>query len=206
MCLGIYEKSMAGVKVGVRDFVRFANFSRFQLALEDRNRRASYAFSNDDFSSRIPKWLPDQEKQENLVDRFEMLPETWNPNVPQHLGNDPTCWVIEVCGDTKGLKGGRPSHIILSRRTQELCLKYRDLKEEVLQSDQVVGHDNFFVNSKGTALAPIQRTAGSLLSKLGSVCGLDNATVKTFRHASESVVQASLHLNKKTENLQGHSN
>ena len=71
----------------------------------------------------------------------------------------------------------------------ELCLKFRDRKSECL--DGVQPDDQFFVNLKGQPLAVIQRTPGSLLFKLGKVCGLGNATVNSFRRAAEACVQAS---------------
>ena len=205
-CMKIYLKSMSGSKMSFKDFTRFANLARFTLALEDRNRRSAYNFTNDDFSTRIPKWIPVQESQDvsgSELDRFEMIPEGFNADVPPQAGVKPTCWVLEVCGDTKGLKGGRPANIILTNRSLELCLKFKDLKNEVLEETR--GEDFFFVNSKGKCLAPLQRTPGSLLEKLGGVCDLNNPTINTFRRAAEVSVQASPAMKNSVENLQSHS-
>ena len=204
-CLKIYHKSMAGGKISQREFLRFGNYARFTLALEDRNRRATYGFSNEDFSSRIPKWLPPQDSQEigSEIDRFGMIPDGYNADVPPELGDEPSCWVMLVCGDQRGLKGGRQAEVVFTKRSNELCLKFKDLKSEV--SEDVKGEDNFFVNAKGKPLAPLQRTPGSLLDKLGIVCDLSNPTINTFRRAAETVVQSSPQMKKCVENLQSHS-
>ena len=39
-------------------------------------------------------------------------------------------WAIKVSGD--GLKGGKEADLILTKRTHDLCLKYQDVKEEVV--------------------------------------------------------------------------
>ena len=53
-----YEKCLTGRKLGEKEFLRFANWCRFSLALEDRNRRAVYNFTNRKMSERRPKYLP----------------------------------------------------------------------------------------------------------------------------------------------------
>ena len=205
-CLKIYQKGMAGSKIGQKEFHRFANYVRFTLALEDRNRRSTYNFTNEDFASRIPKWLPSAYSQDGIgseIDQFEMLPEGYNADEPPELGIEPSCWVMVICGDQKGLKGGRPAEVVFTKRSHELCLKFKDLKTDFFED--VTGEDFFFVNSKGKLLAPLQRTAGSLLYKLGAVCDLSNPTMNTFRRAAETVVQSSPKLKSRVENLQSHS-
>ena len=75
-CLKIYKKAMSGNKLGSKEFNRFANYCRFTLALEDRNRRSTYNFKNTDFAARTPKWLPPEVSEEGaatVIDKFEML-------------------------------------------------------------------------------------------------------------------------------------
>ena len=204
ICLKNYERCLAGVKMGSKEFLRFANWARFTLALVDRNRRSVYNFRNKEFAERVPKWLPGTKNEDDVTaDKFELIPEGWNPNVPHSEGEEPTCWVINVCGGSKGLKGGRPAQIVLTPRSAEICLKFRDLKSECLQACKE--NDPFFVNMKGSPLTAMQRTPGSLLAKLGNVCGLGNATVNTFRRAAEVRVQASPLMKASVENLQSHS-
>ena len=107
-CKMIYDKAMTTKKIGLRDFTRFANWARFGLVLVDRNRRSSYNFTNMDFDSRIPKWLPvvDENSNLDLIERFEMMSADWDPNKAPTEGLAPTVWVIQLCGNEEGLKGG----------------------------------------------------------------------------------------------------
>ena len=205
-CMKVYDKSLSGSRIGPKDFSRFANWARFSLVLEDRNRRSVYNFSNRDFMERTPKWLPEmiqEDDVDNVVDRFEMLPKDWDADTPHKEDEDPSCWVIQVCGSSKGLKGGRPAQIVMTPRSYEICLKYRDLKSEMIE--KVSESDQFFVNIKNKPLTSVQRTPGSLLYKLGVACGIYNATVNTFRRAAEVRVQASPLMKASVENLQSHS-
>ena len=207
-CMKIYEKCLSGSRIGQKDYNKFANWARFNLLLEDRNRRSVYSFSNSEFGSRRPKYLPDKDDdgdddKEDDMDPFQMLPEGWNPDIPQKTGQEPSCWVIDVAGNTKGLKGGKPAKIILTPRSCEILLKFRDLKCEVMLS--VDDESQFFTNFKGRPLAPLQNTPGSLLSKLGTVCGVLNPTVNSFRRAAEVKVQGSPLMKSSVENIQSHS-
>ena len=84
ICLDNWNKcAVEGERIGTRAFVRFANWARFTLGLEDKNRVASYSFSNKDFDARTPKWLP---KVGGEVEQFELLPQDWNPNKPPQKG------------------------------------------------------------------------------------------------------------------------
>ena len=206
-CMKIYDKSIAGASIGSKEFLRFANWSRFSLVLDDRNRRGVYNFSNKVFGERVPKWLPpstSDDSSEDVVDKFLVLPDNWNADSPPTEGAEPSCYVINMSGSSKGLKGQKAAQIILTPRVLECCLKFQDIKQNVL--DNVQADDNFFVNGGGRALAAIQRTNGSLLDKLGKAVGVTDVTVNSFRRAAETVVQASPCMKSKVENLQSHSN
>lgn len=208
ICIKIYEKTLSGAKLSQKDFLRFANWSRFCLMLEDRNRRSVYSFSNRDFAERAPKWLPQKTNDENLdttLDRFELLPEDWDPDTPPTLGVEPSCWVMKLTGNSKGLKikGDRPATVIITPRAMEICQKYKDLKGEVFEN--IDDEDQFFVNRHGRPLSAMQRTPGSLLHKLGEVCGISNFTVNSVRRAAEVKVQGSQAMKSNVENLQSHS-
>ena len=140
---------------------------------------------------------------DNAVDKFDMLPDEWNPDVPHQEGEEPSCWVIDVAGTTKGLKGGRAAQIILTPRSVEWCLKYRDLKSD--EFDNVEDDSQFFVSIRGKPLSPLQNTPGSLLDKVGGACGVNQPTVNSFRRAAETKVQASPLMKASVENLQSHS-
>jgi hypothetical protein len=206
ICMKIYEKCVSGSQIGSKDFNKFANWTRFTLVLEDRNRRSVYSFSNSEFASRRPKYLPDRVDGEDATedeDPFHMLPDGWNPDIPQKPGQEPSCWVLDVAGNTKGLKGGKPAKIILTPRSCEILLKFRDIKSEVMKD--VDDESQFFVNIKGKPLAPLQNTPGSLLEKFGIVCGVLNPTVNSFRRAAEVKVQGSPLMKSSVQNIQSHS-
>ena len=205
-CMKIYERAMSGSKVGPKDFNKFANWSRFNVAIIDKNRRSVYNFSNSEFSQRAPKWLPEKESDENLneVDKFQLMPDSWNPDIPPEDGMKPSCWIVQVSGDSEGLKGGRAAQIILTPRSVEICLKYKEVKL-VIVKDAIDDDCSFFVNHKGKTLAPLQRTPGSLLDKLGLAVGLNNPTINSFRRSAETKVQASTSMKASVEALQLHS-
>ena len=155
-CMKIYERCLSGAKIGPRQFLRFSNYARFTLMLEDRNRRLVYSFSNREFAERAPKWLPQSNKDD--TDLFEVLPDDWNADAPPVNGKEPSNWVVQVAGDTRGLKDGRPASVILTQRSNEMCLKYQDIKREVVEDVQ--DSQQFFCNIDGKPLAPIQKNKG----------------------------------------------
>lgn len=188
-CENVYNKCISGGKVNGREFVRLGNFTRFQTAIEDRNRRSVYSLTNKEFDKKRPKWLPtvDMDESTCIVDRFELLPDGWNADEPQRPGLEASCWAIRVQGEK--LKGGKDADIILTRRSHELCLRYQEVKDEMI--GEVSNGDCFFVNAKNKPLAPLQRTPGSLLSKYGQVTGVHKPTVNSLRRAMEPIIQAS---------------
>ena len=202
-CMKIWEKAVAGMKIGSREFTRFSNWVRFTVALEDKNRQSVYKFSNKDFSSKCKKWLPEPGHE---VDQIQLLPEGWNPDIPPEEITEPSCWVIKLTGNqAEGLKGGRAADLILTRKSHELCLKYRDLKQTLWKEDDVKEDSCFFVNSKGSTLGPMQRSKGSLFDRFSSVTGVSNPTQNTIRRGVESMIQSNPDLKSRVENLQSHS-
>ena len=180
-CLNIYKKATTGGKLTSKEFGRFGQWAQFSTCLEDKNRRGAYSFTNLEFKKRKPMWFPEdfeEEETEDMNELFKKLPENWDWNVPPKPDAQPSCWVIEVSGE--GLKGGNAAQLILTRRSSEICNKFRDLKFEVFGDDEDE-LSPFFVNMKKKPLTDLQRTKGSLLERLGKVCGVSNATVNTFR-------------------------
>ena len=201
-CMKIWEKTVAGKKIGSREFTRFSNWCRFTVALEDKNRRSVYNFSNKDFRTKCKKWLPEPGHE---VDQIQLLPDGWNPDIPPEEITEPSCWVIKLTGSQAGLKGGRAADLILTRKSHELCLKYRDLKQTLWTEDDLKDEECFFVNFKGSALGPMQRSKGSLFHKFSSVTGVTNSTQNTIRRGVESKIQSNPDLKSQVENLQSHS-
>ena len=204
----IYDKAVSGSKITNKEFNQFALWVRFCVCLIDKNRRGVYSFSNLEFCERCPKWFPPvDDKVENdnsIVERFESIPEGWNPDEPPAMGLDPTCWVICRSGMNPGMKKGQQAEIILTRYSLNICLKYRELK------DVMLGHDlepeaNFFVNAKGENLGEMRRSKQSLLAKLEETVGVNSPTINTLRRGSEKIVQENINLVAMVDNIQGHS-
>ena len=201
-CIKIWEKAMAGRKIGSREFTKFATWTRFTVALEDKNRRSVYNFSNKDFRMRCKKWLPEPG---NEVDQIQLLPEQWNPDIPPKDTTEPSCWVLKLTGSLPGLKGGRAADLILTKRSHELCMKFKDLKQTLWDDEDLQDESNFFVNFKGSPLGPMQRSKGSLFAKFSIVTGVSNPTQNSIRRGVESKIQSNPALKSKIENLQSHS-
>ena len=206
IALDTYRKAMKGEEVATKEFNQFACWARFTVCLEDRNRRGAYSFKNLDYMQRVPKWLPPKKKNDTRaeIDRFDELPAEWDPDQPPSRDAPPSVWCIPVSGKELGLKGNENTEIVLTRRGEELCAKYREMKFACLLEDED-NEDPFFVNKKGKSLGPIQRTKGSLLEKLGKVCGVENPTVNSFRRATEVHVQASPLMKQASKKIQLHS-
>ena len=203
----IYEKAIAGSNITNKEFNQFALWVRFCLALIDKNRRGVYKFTNIEFAERCPKWFPVDDKKENdssIVDRFESIPEGWNPDEAPAMGLEPTCWVISRSGLNEGMKKSQECEIILTRYSLNICLKYRELKDIMIGPDLEPG-SNFFVNAKGESLGDLRRYNKSLLSKLEETVGVNSPTINTFRRASEKIVQENTNLVALVDNIQGHS-
>ena len=208
-CRSIYKDFLEKKKVGDRNFVKVANLARLNCAIESRNRTSAYNLTNNEFNARKPKWLPPlQEGNCTMDERFQKIPENWDSSTPSLPDEEPDCWIIKVRNQSSGhaskrLKKGQDVDVVLTRRSLELCLMFKDMKSAFVKD--FVGTDPFFVNIKNEPLAPIQRTKGSLLDKMATACDISNPTVNSFRRASESVIQSSPVLKTSVEKLQGHS-
>ena len=173
-CLKIYKSAVAKKGISSRDFTRFGQWGKFSVWLADKGRRSTYSFTNLEFKMKRPQWFPEDAVGED----YKKTPDDWDPNIPHEADAPATCWVIEVSGE--GLKGGNKANLVLTRKSAEICEKYRDMKGEVFEDGE---DDNspFFVNLKKRPLTEIQRTPGSLLEKFGKVCGVNKATTNTLR-------------------------
>ena len=204
-CMDIYDKGMGSKELTSKEFDKFAIWSRFTVCLEDRNRQGAYSFKNIDYMRRSPKWLPKKKRSDKRTDVeiLDRLPQDWDPDQPPIEGEKPSVWTISVSGKDNALKGNQSVDIVLTRRGEEICQRYRELKFVCL--DEEKEDDHFFVNMKGKPLGPIQNVPGSLLEKLGAVCGIQNATVTSFRRAAEGKVQSSSVMKEFSKQIQHHS-
>ena len=204
-CMAIYEKGMGTNELTGKEFDKFAVWSKFTACLQDRNRQGAYYFKNIDFMRKSPKWLPKRKRNDKRTDVeiFDRLPPDWDADQAPNEGDSPSVWTISVSGKDNTLKGNQSVDVVLTRRGEEILQKYRDLKFVCLDDEK--DDDCFFVNHKGKPLGPIQNVSGSLLEKLGDVCGIQNATVTSFRRAAEGKVQASSVMKKFSKQLQHHS-
>ena len=125
-----YNKAMAERKVSSKGFNSFGVWAKFTLSAVDKSRRGAYNFTNEDFAGREPKWLPDGNlNNDDDTDDIEMIPDGWNPSEAPEEGMEPSCWVVRVPGDRKGMKLRRNTDIVLTKKVLDICLKYQDLKE-----------------------------------------------------------------------------
>ena len=200
-CDQIYRNVMEGAKIGPRSFTKHTNFTRFYLVLHSRNRIGTLNFTNKDFAERKPKYLPNDTFYPE--DDFKSLPDDWNPDVAPYEGAEPSCWVIELTGDGRGLKGGRATWLVISRPAMELCLRYREMK--LVYLGERPSDVPFFENADKQGLSALRLYKGSMLDRFAKACNLTDATINTFRKCSENLVQSSPAMKKDVEAIQSHT-
>ena len=111
---------------------------------------------------------------------------------------------MELVGNQKGIKGGKSTSVVLTERSLEWCLKYRDVKEKVFKTEPD-DDEPFFVNYSGKGLGPIQNTPGSLCHKFGIVTGVSNFTITSVRRGIEPRIQNNPDLKKIENRLASHT-
>lgn len=185
---------------GMKDleFTRAAGFARFMVFLDSKNRRGALNFSNKDFRQRVEKWFPD------ACEEVTLFPENWDANVPSVPGKPPSCYVIQLSGNEEGLKKGEGVDIVLTRRSHDICIKYQEMKEKKFSSYS--DDDNFFCNSKGKPLAPMNNSKGSMLYKFGKVTGISKFTTNSLRRGTDAKLQRNSTLKAHMQQIQSHSN
>ena len=99
-CMDIYDKGMGSKELTIKEFDKFAVWSKFTVCLEDRNRQGAYYFKNIDFMRRSPKWLPKRKRNDKRTDVeiFDSLPPDWDPDQAPNEGEEPSVWTISVSG------------------------------------------------------------------------------------------------------------
>ena len=198
----IWEKANEGKAIGKKEFEMCSAFTRFNLHLENKDRGAAYKFTNKDYASKLPRWLPEGSEDCNI---FEELPDGWNQEAPPiddpHM--EPTGYVMEIFGDTPGIKGQVATTVAISQRMKEMCEKFRDIRSKVFE--EVDPNDAFFINFKGEPLGPMLNQSGTLLHHFSHITGVWKATVTTARRTATSILQSDPILKNQEHRVQHHS-
>ena len=196
-----HEKAMMSKKpLKPLEFNKCSNFARFFVAIRDKNRPSCYGFTNGDFWSKVPAWLPDVDK---YIWRIDDLPENWqlyhspSPNTP------PSCWEIRLDGSQVGVKGQRQTNIIIDRLSFDVMVKYEQIKKAM--SPKLEANAPFFINHRQKPLSRIQKSRGSLVEQFGQVIGKEDFTMTSIRRAAEGKIQSDKNLAGLTSDLNNHS-
>ena len=100
----------------------------------NRDRGAAYDFSNNDYITKRPKYVPDTTPgaEEDMFERvFHPVPAGWNTDVPpsDNPEKKPSAWVLTVMGDVPGIKKQEATALAFTEQLKELADKYREVKE-----------------------------------------------------------------------------
>ena len=183
----IAKEALESQSIKPMNFSKVANLARFTLAIKDKNRVGSYRFSQLDYNSKRPIWLPG-DGDENLWS-LENLPDNWDMFKAPEPDLPPTCFVITLDGSQAEIKMQAETTIVMDMKTFELMELYRDLQKMVL--GVLPSQSPFFLNSKGKELSRLQNYTGSLLAKFGMVVGIQDFKMTQVRKALEGKIQGS---------------
>ena len=134
-CTATWEKARARVKPARAHFNSFGQFGRIELHHLNRDRQAGYNFTNMMYASKRPKYLPVASNPEKGDKAFHPIDTGATVNAPpvDDPEQEPTCWVLEVMGDTPGIKKQEATPIVFTKYMKELLDKYRDVKEVMFE-------------------------------------------------------------------------
>ena len=115
--LGVWQKAMeTQSKPSKTDFVAFGIFAKFTSILQDKNRKASYDFSNTQYICGQKLWFPQDGDTK----------DGWNSRQPRDRAHD--AWQIRIPGTKSGQKFGRTVTVTLEGYSKDLAQKFRDIK------------------------------------------------------------------------------
>ena len=199
----ICQEAAESGSIKARDFGKVANFVRFTLAIQDKNRPSTYEFTNFDYKTKKPVWIP--EDQADLWG-IENLPPGWdiyqapedNPDAP------PSSFEIVLDGSQSGIKSQAETTVVFDMKTFELLELYQDIKKIVLKK-KVKPNSKFFVNHKGSALSRMQRSKGSIMEKFGNTVGIKDFKMTSIRKSLEGNLAGSSQAGRSKE-INNHSN
>ena len=193
----IYKEAMENKFISPTKFSKWSQWCRFNMMLSDKGRNGVYCFKNHHFISRIPLWFPP-----GYTD-FKKLPASHNPFLRPNENITPTNYVIRLSGIEGSFKLNEKHDIILTDRSANICVQYRQLK--LLKLEKVSINDDFFVNAHNKPLARLQKTQGSLLHKMELATGVEDVTVTTIRQSAESMIQSNEDMKAVAKQLNSHS-
>ena len=196
-----HEKALTAKKpLKPLEFNRCSNFARFYVAIRDKNRPSCYGFTNGDFWSKVPAWLPDVDK---YIWRIDDLPENWQLYHSPSPGTPPSCFEIRLDGSQVGVKGQKQTNIIIDRPSFEIMVKYQQIKKVMFPKLEPTSP--FFINHREQPLSRIQKSRGSLVEQFGQVIGKEDFTMNSIRRAAEGKIQSDKNLAGLTSDLNNHS-
>ena len=175
----IYKEAKQGRIPKPRKFNRCCLIVRFFIAIKDKNRVSIYGFTNMDYLTKIPAWLPDLDR---YVWSLDDLPPEWKMYKAPESGSPPTCWELRLDGSNPGTKGQAKTNVIIDRQSYELAEKYDFVKKK--KFGEQPGTDPFFINSQGKKIARLQKTKGSLVEIFGKVIGRPDFRMTHIRKGS----------------------
>ena len=181
----ICTKALTNEALKAMNFNKVANYSRFNLAISDKNRPSSYKFTEGDYRSKVPIWLPPDDK---YLWSLETLPSGWQMFSDPGDGTPPTCFLLRLDGSQSEIKMQAKTDIIVDMKSYEFLELYSDLKV-LLFGKKIPSSRSFFVNHKGKPLSRIQRSKGSLVETFGNVVGIPDFRMTNIRAALEGKIQ-----------------
>ena len=134
-CAQLWEKCLETyIKPTKNQFNAFSSFVKLELHNLNRDRAGAYGFSNNAYRGKSPKYLQateDAAEGEMFSRIFRPIPDGANTDAPPTSNPDqlPSTWVLEVMGDTGGMKKLEATTVVFTPKMKELCDKYRDVKE-----------------------------------------------------------------------------
>ena len=130
----VWNKAQAGNRVTEAEFNACANLCKLELHNLNTDRNSAYSFSNKDYCSKRPKFVPEStlaEEEDAFTRNYHQVPIGWNADAPpkDNPGKEPSGYVLTVLGDVPGMKKQEATAVAFTPRVKDLCEKYRDLKD-----------------------------------------------------------------------------
>ena len=150
-----WEVSQSGVAVTQAKFNGLASFTKLELHNLNRDRSSAYDFSNAQYASKKPKYVPattPAKEDEPFSRNFVPVPIGWNTDAPptDNTTMEPSGWVITVMGDVPGMKKQEATAVNFTPKLKDLCDKYREVKDVFFKvsSNNRMSHRAKFINVK----------------------------------------------------------
>ena len=200
----VYSKAIKDRTIQARAFNSFANYVRFLLCLQDKNRAGGYSFHNKHFYARQKLYYPEG------YSSFANLPDGWDPNTPPTPNAEPSMVILRLPGNLASLKGKEAVEVNVTMNMMRWLEMYRSLKEltrELTNRPQAESKDDcFFVNYQGKNLSEIKSSRGTIWQTFEEVTDVQRATITScVRSAAEQVIQNNPEMANRVKRLNNHS-